>query len=62
MECWLAGKLLLALASTVILGSHSRGTHELILLSDGSGSLHNRYLHQLFINLRNNIRLMPPFS
>jgi hypothetical protein len=34
-------KLLLALASTMILGSKSHGTHDLILLSDGVGSLHN---------------------
>jgi hypothetical protein len=32
-------KLLLALTSTVILGSELRGTHYHILLSDGSGSL-----------------------
>jgi hypothetical protein len=31
--------LLLALASTVTLGSESHGTHDHILLSDGSGSL-----------------------
>jgi hypothetical protein len=31
--------LLQALASTVILGSEPRGTHDHILLSDGSGSL-----------------------
>jgi hypothetical protein len=36
-----SGKLLLALASTVILGSESRGPHDHILLSDGSGSLQN---------------------
>jgi hypothetical protein len=35
----LTAKLLLALASTVILGSESRGTHDHILLSGGSGSL-----------------------
>jgi hypothetical protein len=32
-------KLLLALASIVILGSKSHGTHDLTLLSDDSGSL-----------------------
>jgi hypothetical protein len=36
---WLTAKLLLALASTVILGSESHRTHGHILLSDGSGSL-----------------------
>jgi hypothetical protein len=35
----LTAKLLLALASTVILGSESHRTHDHILLSDGSGSL-----------------------
>jgi hypothetical protein len=35
----LTGKLLLVLASTVILGSESHGTQDYILLSDGSGSL-----------------------
>jgi hypothetical protein len=35
----LTAKLLLALASTVILGSESHGTHYHILLSDGSGSI-----------------------
>jgi hypothetical protein len=34
-----SSKLLVALASTVILGSESHGTHDHILLSDGSGSL-----------------------
>jgi hypothetical protein len=34
-----AAKLLLAFASTVILGSESHGSHDLILLSGGSGSL-----------------------
>jgi hypothetical protein len=37
----LAGKLLLVLASTVIFGSGSDGTHDFILLSDGSESLQN---------------------
>jgi hypothetical protein len=32
-------KLLLGLASTVIFGFESRGTHDHILLSDGSGNL-----------------------
>jgi hypothetical protein len=36
---WLTAKLLLALASTVTLGSESHGTHDHVLLSDGSGSL-----------------------
>jgi hypothetical protein len=36
---WLTAKLLLALASTVIFGYESHGTHGHILLSDGSGSL-----------------------
>jgi hypothetical protein len=31
--------LLLVLASTVILGFESQGTHDLVLFSDGSGSL-----------------------
>jgi hypothetical protein len=39
-ECdWLTAKLLLALASTAIMGSESHGAHDHILLSDGSGSL-----------------------
>jgi hypothetical protein len=37
--CRLTAKLLLALASTVILGSESHGTHEHILVSGGSGCL-----------------------
>jgi hypothetical protein len=36
---WLTAKLLLAVASTVILGSESHRTHDHILLSGGSGSL-----------------------
>jgi hypothetical protein len=36
---WLTVKLLLALASTVILGSKSQGTHDHILFSDGWVSL-----------------------
>jgi hypothetical protein len=36
---WLTAKLLLVLASTVILGSESHEIHDHILLSDGSGSL-----------------------
>jgi hypothetical protein len=36
---WLTAKLLLGLASTVILGSESHRTHDQILLPDGSGSL-----------------------
>jgi hypothetical protein len=39
---WLNAKFLLALANTVILGSESRGTHDNILPSDGSGSLQSR--------------------
>jgi hypothetical protein len=35
-------KLLLVLASTVILGSDPHGTHDHILLPDGSESLQNR--------------------
>jgi hypothetical protein len=35
---WLTAKLLLALASTVLLGSESRGTNDHILLSHVSGS------------------------
>jgi hypothetical protein len=35
----MTAKLLLALASTVILGSESHETHDHTLLSDGSGSL-----------------------
>jgi hypothetical protein len=38
IDC-LTVKLLLALASTVILGSESHETHDHILLSDGSGGL-----------------------
>jgi hypothetical protein len=37
----LPANFLLVLASTVILGSESHGTHDHILLSDGSGSLLN---------------------
>jgi hypothetical protein len=37
--CSLTAKLLLAFASIVILASESHGTHDLILLSDGSGNL-----------------------
>jgi hypothetical protein len=37
--CSLTSKLLLALISTVILVSEFHGTHDRILLSDGSGSL-----------------------
>jgi hypothetical protein len=36
---WLPDKVLLVLASTVILRAESHGTHEHVLLSDGSGSL-----------------------
>jgi hypothetical protein len=36
---WLTIKLLLALASTAILGSEAHGTHDHILLSEGSGIL-----------------------
>jgi hypothetical protein len=35
----LTAKLLLALSNKVVLGSESHGTHDHILLSDGSGSL-----------------------
>jgi hypothetical protein len=35
---WLTAELLLALASTVILGLEAHGIHDYILLSDGSGS------------------------
>jgi uncharacterized membrane protein YkvI len=45
---YLTAKLLLALASTVILGSESHGTHDLILLSDGSGSLQTTDLLFIF--------------
>jgi hypothetical protein len=38
---WLAGKLLLAFASILILGSEHDGTHDPILLPDGSRSLQN---------------------
>jgi hypothetical protein len=41
ITAWLTAKLLLALASKVILGSKSHGTHYHILLPDGSGSLHS---------------------
>jgi hypothetical protein len=36
---WVTAKLLLALSSTVIPGSESHGTHDHVLVSDGSGSL-----------------------
>jgi hypothetical protein len=39
MTACLTVKLLLVLASAVILGSESHGTHDHILISDGSGSL-----------------------
>jgi hypothetical protein len=38
---WLIAKLLLPLASTVIVGSWFHGTHELILLYDSCGSIQN---------------------
>jgi hypothetical protein len=41
--------LLQALASTAILGSGSNGTHDHILMSDGSGSLRNSPTFFLFI-------------
>jgi hypothetical protein len=44
----LTTKLLLVLASTVILGSESQGTHDLVLLADGSDSyfiVRRSYLH-----------------
>jgi hypothetical protein len=41
---WLTAKLLLVLASTVILGSESHRTHGHVLLSDGSGSRQLRYI------------------
>jgi hypothetical protein len=40
----LLAKLLLALASTVILGSESHGTHDHILHSDGFGSLQSNLI------------------
>jgi hypothetical protein len=39
IDCQLAGKLLLALTNTVILDSESQGTHNPVLLSDGTGTL-----------------------
>jgi hypothetical protein len=44
VSCNLTTKLLVALASTMILGSESHGTHGHILLSDGSGSLQDGLL------------------
>jgi hypothetical protein len=41
---WLTAKCLLALASTLILGSKSSRTHDHILMSDGSWSLWNLQL------------------
>jgi hypothetical protein len=41
---WLTDTLLLALASTEILGSVSHETHDHILLTDGSGSIQTSYL------------------
>jgi hypothetical protein len=38
---WLTAKLLLTLACTVILGSESHESHDHVLLSDDSRSLHN---------------------
>jgi hypothetical protein len=38
---WLAGKLLLGLASTVIIGSESHGAHDHILQANESGNLQN---------------------
>jgi hypothetical protein len=38
LQCYLPGKLLVVLASTIILGSESRGTHDHILLSHDSES------------------------
>jgi hypothetical protein len=40
----LCGKFLLALASTIILNSESRGNHDHILLSHDSVSLHIKYM------------------
>jgi hypothetical protein len=42
-----SGKLLLALAGTVILGSESRGTHDRILLRNEPGSVCLVYLNRL---------------
>jgi hypothetical protein len=43
-------KLLLALASTLIRGSESHGTHDHVLLSDGSGSLQTpNYLNTIIL-------------
>jgi hypothetical protein len=44
----LTAKLLLALSSTVVLGSESDGTHDQILISDGSKSLPDYDSHQQF--------------
>jgi hypothetical protein len=40
---WLAGKLLLILVSTVILGSESRWTHDCSLLSNSLSQVQNCY-------------------
>jgi hypothetical protein len=49
-DCWLTAKLLLAFASSVILGSESQGAHGLILLSVGYGSIQScRYVCTLRI-------------
>jgi hypothetical protein len=41
-------KFLLVLASTIILGSDSHGSHDNILFSDGSGSFQAQFSHPYF--------------
>jgi hypothetical protein len=44
---WLTAKLLLAFTSTVILCSEPHGTHDHILLFDGSGNIQHSLTHSL---------------
>jgi hypothetical protein len=57
---WTTAKLLLALASTVILGSESHGTHDHVLLCHESGSLQTtvpvRQLQIMQIIYKNSVR------
>jgi hypothetical protein len=54
----LTAKLLLALASTAIIGFESHGTHDHILLSDGSGSLQTTSLCHLSAKFGRSVKLL----
>jgi hypothetical protein len=53
-----SSKLLLLLASTVVLGSESHGTHGHILHPGGSGSLQTSLLHSITIYVIHHTLLM----